>query len=125
MDLKIKLRKKSARRSRRRAKVRRVIAGTGARPRLTIYRSLSHIYAQIVDDATGKTLAAAGSNGKDVLAQTKGMKKTEVSKVVGQLIAKQALEHNILNVVFDRNGYQYHGRVKAVADAAREAGLKF
>ena len=125
MDLKIKIQKRAERRTRRRAKVRQIIEGTGSRPRLTIYRSLAHIYAQIVDDAAGKTLAYAGSNGKGVAAQIKGMKKSDVSKFVGQLIAKRALENNISNVVFDRNGYQYHGRVKAVAEAAREAGLKF
>ena len=125
MNTRIKTQKKNERRQRRRTKVRKTVNGTASRPRLTVYRSLSHIYAQIVDDATGKTLAFAGSTGKDAVGQTKGMKKSDISKFVGQLIAKRALEHNISSVVFDRNGYQYHGRVKAVADAAREAGLKF
>lgn len=125
MDIRIKSQKRNARRQRRRAKVRKTITGTTARPRLTIYRSLSHIYAQVVDDSTGKTLAFAGSTGKELTGQIKGLKKSDISKLVGQMIAKRALENKISSVVFDRNGYQYHGRVKAVADAAREAGLKF
>jgi len=125
MDRRISLKQKNARRARRRGRVRKLVSGTAARPRLTVFRSLSHIYAQIVDDATGTTLAAAGSSTKDAAAGTKGLKKSDVSKVVGKAIAERALAKNIVSVVFDRNGYQYHGRVKALADSAREAGLKF
>ena len=125
MDRRISLKQKNARRAKRRGRVRKTISGTAVRPRLTVFRSLAHIYAQIVDDATGTTLVAAGSSAKDVAAEISGKKKSDVSKVVGRVLAQRALEKNILSVVFDRNGYQYHGRVKALADGAREAGLKF
>jgi large subunit ribosomal protein L18 len=111
---------------RRSERIRKKISGTTSHPRLSIYRSLSNIYAQIIDDSTGKTLVAISSLNKELkgdVAQQKG--KTAVSKIIGAAIAKKAIEANIKTVVFDRNGYQYHGRVKAVADAAREAGLKF
>ena len=110
----------------RATRIRKKISGTEARPRLTVYRSNTHIYAQIVNDLTGSTLVSASSivkNIKENIKDTKG--KIEISKVVGKEIAKRALDANITEVVFDRNGYKYHGRVKAVADAAREAGLKF
>jgi large subunit ribosomal protein L18 len=114
--------------SRQRAKtrIRKVISGTAERPRMTVFRSLSQVYVQLIDDASGNTLVAASSLSKelaDTLKDTKG--KISKSKLVGQLIAKKAQEKNIKNVVFDRNGYQYHGRIKAIADGAREGGLVF
>jgi large subunit ribosomal protein L18 len=114
------------RRLRIREKVRRRLQGTPERPRLSIYRSLNHIYAQIIDDTTGKTLVAASTLSKDVRDQLNGVKgKIAKGKLVGIAAAKKALEKNIKEVVFDRGGFLYHGRVKAVAEGAREGGLKF
>ncbi len=114
------------RRMRRKAGIRRRVAGTPNRPRFTIYRSLKHVYAQIVDDTQGRTIVSTSSNSKDLRAQAKAAKsEMEVCKLVGIDAAKKALEKNIKEVLFDRNGYLYHGRVKAVADGAREGGLKF
>ncbi len=111
---------KSNRRIRIKAHIRTKISGTAEKPRLSVFRSNTQIYAQIIDDVKGVTLAAASSLGsKDK------MTKTEQAAVVGKLIAKNALEAGIKEVVFDRNGYLYHGRVKQLADAAREGGLKF
>jgi large subunit ribosomal protein L18 len=113
-------------RLRSKIKIRKVISGTPEIPRLSVYRSLNNIYAQIIDDTTGKTLISASSLSKDIsedLKNTKG--KVQRSKILGSFLAKKALEQNISKVVFDRNGYRYHGRVQAVADGAREAGLKF
>ena len=111
---------KTNRRIRIKAHIRTKISGTAEKPRLTVFRSNAQIYAQIIDDVKGVTLAAASSLGsKDK------MTKTEQAAVVGKLIAKNALEAGIKEVVFDRNGYLYHGRVKQLADAAREGGLKF
>jgi len=113
-------------RFKRATRIRKKVSGTEARPRLTVYRSNTQIYAQLVNDLTGSTLVSASSivkNIKENIKDTKG--KIEMSKAVGKEIAKRALDANITEVVFDRNGYKYHGRVKAVADAAREAGLKF
>jgi large subunit ribosomal protein L18 len=93
---------------------------------LTIFRSLNNVYAQLIDDVAGKTLAAASTQNKELTEELKNTKgKISKSKLVGSLIAKRALEKNINTVVFDRNGYRYHGRVQAVAEGAREAGLKF
>ena len=115
-----------ARRLRIKAKVRKKVFGTPDRPRLSIYRSLKHVYAQIVDDTTGATLVTVSTLSEDVRSQLNGLKgKIEPSKLVGKITAQKALEKNIKEVVFDRGGYLYHGRVKALADAAREAGLKF
>jgi large subunit ribosomal protein L18 len=106
--------------------IRKKIFGTPERPRLMIYRSLNDIYGQIIDDTTGKTLAAASSNAKDLKEVVSSAKsKVEKSVIVGKALAKKALEKNINSVVFDRNGYLYHGRVKALADGVREGGLKF
>lgn len=105
--------------------MRRKISGTPVRPRLAVFRSLQHIYAQVIDDSRGHTLAAASSLEAAVAEKNKGQKKTEVSLVVGKLIAQRALAQGVTQVAFDRGGYKYHGRVKALADAAREAGLKF
>lgn len=117
-------------RQRRHARVRKTVAGTAAAPRLNVYRSLNHIYAQIIDDRAGNekggvTLAAASTMDKDVKAQLEGLTKTDAAKVVGKVLAERALKKSVETVVFDRGGYLYTGRVKALADGAREAGLKF
>jgi len=101
------------------------VEGTPERPRLCVYRSLGHIYVQVVDDRTGKTLVSASSLDKEVKKLTKGGGNVAAAKVVGKAVAERALAAKIQQVVFDRGGYKYHGRVKALADAAREAGLKF
>jgi large subunit ribosomal protein L18 len=105
--------------------VREKIAGTGERPRLAVFRSLSHIYAQVIDDEQGKTLAAASTLDADVKKDTKGKKKSAEAAMVGTLIAKRAKDQGIAQVAFDRGGFKYQGRVKALADAARKGGLKF
>lgn len=117
--------KKLESRERRKKRIRRDVNGTAERPRLTIFRSARHIYAQVIDDATGRTLAAASTLSKDVREGGKGLKKTDAAKKVGALLAKACLERKIDKVAFDRNGYLYHGRVSALAAAARQAGLKF
>ena len=109
-------------RTRRHLRVRRKISGTQERPRLCVYRSNANIYVQIIDDVAGKTIVAASTLDKEV--KTKHANK-EAAKEVGALIAKRAKEHNIVNVVFDRGGYIYHGIVKELAEAAREGGLVF
>ena len=115
--------KKDYRRLRIKLRIRKIVSGTPARPRLSVFRSSKQIYCQLIDDINGQTVVAAGSNEKGIL-EKKGTK-TEKAKIVGQLIAERAKEHGIDNVVFDRNGFLYHGRVKALAEAAREGGLKF
>jgi large subunit ribosomal protein L18 len=112
-----------AARERRHLRLRKKVAGTPERPRLAVFRSLSHIYAQVIDDAAGRTLAAASDLEADVKSATGT--KTEVAKRVGTLVAERARNAGVSQVVFDRGGFQYHGRVKALADAAREAGLAF
>lgn len=99
--------------------------GTPQRPRLSVFRSLKHTYAQIVDDSRGVTLAAVSTLDPELRAAAKGKKKSEAGDLVGQFIARRALEQGIKQVVFDRGGYKYHGRIKALADAARKAGLEF
>ncbi|MBS5479578.1 MAG: 50S ribosomal protein L18 [Acutalibacteraceae bacterium] len=106
----------------RHTRVRGKVSGTAERPRLCVYRSLNHIYAQVIDDVKGVTIAAAGSNEKD-FGMTGGNK--EAAKKVGELIAKRAADKGVSLVVFDRGGYIYHGRVKELAEGAREGGLKF
>lgn len=106
-------------------RIRKKIDGTAARPRLSVRRSLNHIYAQIIDDVSGKSLLNMSSLSPEVKAAAEGKKKTEISKELGKLVAQKAIAAGIKNVVFDRGGYLFHGRVKAVADAAREAGLEF
>jgi large subunit ribosomal protein L18 len=109
----------------RKERIRKKLAGTPERPRLTVYKSLKHIYAQVVDDSTGKTLAAASSLSREFkAAPVEGDKKAD-AKRVGQLIAEKCKAAKVEQVVFDRNGFPYQGRIAAVADAAREAGLKF
>jgi large subunit ribosomal protein L18 len=106
-----------------RYRIRKKISGTTTRPRLTVFRSNAEIYAQLIDDSTGTTLASASSKEKEILAQK--VNKTEKSKLVGSSIATKAVALGLTDVIFDRSGYLYHGRVKAVAEAAREGGLKF
>lgn len=112
-------------RLKRKIRVRRTVKGTPDRPRLSIFRSAKHIYAQIIEDTTGRTLVAVSTVSKDVAAECDCTGNVDSAKAVGSAIAKKALENNITKVVFDRNGFLYHGRVKALADAAREAGLVF
>src|SRR5437588_12584145 len=111
-------------RQRRHRRIRVALSGTGQRPRLNVFRSLQHIYAQVIDDTTGTTLAAASTNEAETRTGTSGSK-TDRARAVGQAIAERAKEKGISAVVFDRGGYLYHGRIKALADAAREAGLEF
>ena len=112
-------------RDKRKARIRRKLSGTTARPRLTVYKSLKHMYAQIVDDTTGKTIVSVSTGSKALKNDVKDDDKTAAAKKVGEAIARAAKEKGIEAVVFDRNGFDYHGRVQAVAAAAREAGLKF
>ena len=114
---------KVLKRIRRHARVRSQLSGTAKKPRLAVFRSNKEIYAQVVDDVTGKTLAAASSRDKDV-ASTKGTK-SELATLVGKAIAEKAVKAGINTISFDRGGYQYHGRVKLLAEGAREGGLKF
>lgn len=115
-------------RERRKLRIRQKISGTSEMPRLSVFRSAKHIYAQVVDDVAGKTVAHASTLSKDVKAEAASQaraKKLDAAKKVGEAIAKALLAKGISKVVFDRNGYLYHGRVRALADAARKAGLKF
>jgi large subunit ribosomal protein L18 len=112
-------------RERRKFRIRNKISGTEERPRLTVFRSARHIYAQVVSDIDGRTLAAASTLSRDLKGTLDSDSKMDAAKKVGALIAKICLEKKVEKVVFDRNGYLYHGRVKALADAAREAGLSF
>ena len=114
---------KQTRRSRRRIGIRKRIQGTNERPRLSIYKSLNHIYAQVIDDLEGKTLAAASTNDKGVTLETTG--NSAAAATVGEAIAKKAKAAGVTKVVFDRGGFKYHGRVKALGDAARKGGLEF
>jgi large subunit ribosomal protein L18 len=115
--------KKQELRRRRKVHIRKKVEGSQARPRLSVYRSLNHIYAQVIDDMSGKTIAAASTLSPE-LKDGKG-KKRELAKEVGKLVAKKCQEKQIAAVVFDRNGFMYHGRIAAVAEGAREGGLKF
>ncbi len=115
---------KTDRRTRIRRRIRKKLEGTADRPRLAVFRSNTQVYVQIIDDNSRKTLAAASSREKSVTGKEKA-KKTEQAAKVGKLIAEKCKEKGIQNVVFDRGGYKYHGRVKSLADAAREGGLKF
>lgn len=116
---------RNSRRQTRHQRVRNKIQGTPDCPRLNVYRSLSNIYAQLIDDVAGVTLVAASSLEKDVKDQVESTGNIEAAKLVGQLVAKKALEKGIEEVTFDRGGNIYHGRIKALAEGAREAGLKF
>jgi large subunit ribosomal protein L18 len=112
-------------RQRRKLRIRNKISGTPERPRLSVFRSARHIYAQVVDDTQGRTLATVSTLSPDLRGTLAGDKKLGAAKKVGALIARICIERQIDKVVFDRNGYLYHGRIKALADAARQAGLKF
>ncbi|RMG66787.1 MAG: 50S ribosomal protein L18 [Nitrospirae bacterium] len=112
-------------RIRRHRRIRKKVFGTPERPRLSVYGSLNHIYAQIIDDIKGHTLVAASTLDKELKAEIGHGGNVDSAKKVGQLIAKRALEKGIKRVVFDRGGFRYHGRIKALADAAREGGLEF
>ncbi len=114
-----------AARKRRHIRVRERVAGTPEKPRLAVFRSLSHIYAQIIDDAAGHTLVAATDLDADLKSKRTGKKKSEVAGFVGEALAKKAKEQGITTVVFDRGGCKYQGRVKALAEAARKGGLSF
>ena len=116
---------KNDKRTRRKHSIRLKVVGSAERPRLSVYRALNHIYAQVVDDTRGVTLAAASSLSADVKSQPKGKGKIETAKRVGDAIAKACLSKKIEQVVFDRNGFDYHGRVAALAQGARAGGLKF
>jgi large subunit ribosomal protein L18 len=112
-------------RIRRHTRVRKKVHGTTERPRLTVYRSLEEIYVQVIDDQAGHTLVSASSIDHELRSKADGMKKTEQARLVGKVVAERAKAQGILAVVFDRGGYRYIGRVKALADAAREGGLEF
>ena len=117
---------KKKRRNRRKAHIRKRISGTAETPRLTVFRSNLHIYAQVIDDVAKKTVVSASSLEKDVLVKIKPeMNKTQKSELVGSTLGKKATSAGIKQVQFDRNGYPYHGRIKALADGARKGGLKF
>lgn len=112
-------------RERRHARVRRSVVGTPDRPRLNVFKSLTGIYAQVIDDVDGNTVVSASTVDKDLRTQVKGMKKSEQAKAIGKAIAERAKSKGISSVVFDRGGFRYTGRVKALADGAREGGLQF
>ncbi|HOV87352.1 MAG TPA: 50S ribosomal protein L18 [Syntrophobacteraceae bacterium] len=112
-------------RQRRKKRIRKKIAGTAERPRLSVFRSDKHIYAQVIDDTRGQTLVAASTLSPEYREASSSKGKVEAAKKVGELVAVKALEKGISSVVFDRNGFIYHGRVRALADAARQAGLNF
>ena len=112
-------------RAKKHMKIRNRFSGTAERPRLAVFRSNSHVYAQVIDDVAGKTIVSASTLEKDIKAELKNTDDIEAATKVGDIVAKRALEKGIKAVVFDRGGYIYHGKVKALADAAREAGLEF
>ena len=116
---------KIERRARIKMRIRKIVSGTASQPRMTVFRSNKQIYVQFIDDLAGVTLATASSLDKEVAAEAAGKNKSEVAALVGKLAAARAIEKGINAVAFDRNGYLYHGRVKMLADAAREGGLKF
>jgi large subunit ribosomal protein L18 len=112
-------------RERRKLRIRKKVSGSAAQPRMTVFRSAKHIYAQVIDDTTGQTLAHASTLSKDLRGSLDDVTKVEAAKKVGAIIAKISKDNNIDRVVFDRNGYLYHGRISALAQAARDAGLEF
>jgi large subunit ribosomal protein L18 len=119
------IKSRAEKRVRRHARVRAHLEGTTERPRLKVFRSLTHIYAQVIDDTNGTTLVSASTVDKELKAQLAGKKKADQAKLVGATVANRAKSQGITQVVFDRGGYKYHGRVKALADGAREGGLEF
>jgi large subunit ribosomal protein L18 len=116
---------RSVARTRRHSRVRKNLTGSVQRPRLNVFRSLSGIYAQVIDDQAGHTLASASTVDHDLREQVKGLKKSEQAKLIGKTVAERAKSKGIESVVFDRGGYRYSGRIKALADGAREGGLQF
>ena len=116
---------KVAKRYLRHKRVRKKVEGTTARPRVSVFRSLNNIYTQIIDDNSKKTLVSASTLSSEIKSEIKKLKKTDKARKVGELLAKKAMENNIKEVVFDRSGYLYHGRIKALADGIRKGGLKF
>lgn len=116
---------KSVARNKRKAHIRKTLVGNSDRPRLSVYRSARHVYAQVIDDTAGKTLVAASSMEKSTKEQPKFESKVATAVFVGKLVGQRAIEKGIKQVVFDRNGFLYHGRIKAVSEGAREAGLDF
>ena len=116
---------RSAHRERVHRRVRQKVSGSSERPRLTVYRSLNQIYAQVIDDVAGATLVSASSIDKETRKEAKSGGNVATAKIIGRIVAERAIAAGITKVVFDRGGYKYHGRVQALADAAREAGLKF
>jgi large subunit ribosomal protein L18 len=116
---------RSEARIRRHERVRKHVAGTSQRPRLCVFRSLSEIYAQVIDDQAGKTIASASTIDHELRGQMKGLKKSEQAKLVGKTVAERAKSKDVQTVVFDRGGFKYTGRIKALADGAREGGLEF
>lgn len=121
----VKYRTRQERRMRRHWRLRKRVVGTPERPRLSVFRSLKQIYAQVIDDTTGRTLCAASTLDRELRGKLQGLTKTQQAAEVGKLIAQRALALGITQVAFDRGGHKYHGRVKALADAARQAGLSF
>jgi large subunit ribosomal protein L18 len=115
----------SVARKRRHRRVRKSVSGTTERPRLNVFRSLRHIYAQIINDEVGNTLVSASTLDAEVMEQIDGMDKTSQARVVGKVLAERALAQGVSRIVFDRGGYRYHGRVKALAEGSREGGLEF
>ena len=116
---------KAKTRLRRKRNIRKRISGTPEKPRLSVFRSNTHIYAQAIDDTNNAVLASSSDMEKSIRSDVSGKNKTDLAKIVGESVGKKLMAKNINSVVFDRNGFIYHGRVKAVADGAREAGLKF
>lgn len=116
---------KIERRERIKHRIRKIVNGTAERPRMSVFRSNKQIYVQLIDDVNGVTLAAASSMDKEVAEKVAGLNKSQVAALVGKLAAERSIQKGITEVSFDRNGYLYHGRVKMLADAAREGGLKF
>ncbi len=116
---------KKAMRLKRKNRIRRKVSGTPERPRLTVFRSARHIYAQIIDDANGQTLISASTLEKEIRGKEKAESKVAAADEIGKLVARRALDKGISSVVFDRSGYKYHGRVKALSEGARETGLDF
>jgi large subunit ribosomal protein L18 len=116
---------RSIARARRHSRVRKNVQGTADRPRLNVFRSLSGIYVQVIDDQSGKTLVSASTVDRDLREKLKGMKKADQAKIIGQAVAERAKSKGIQSVIFDRGGYRYIGRIKALADGAREGGLQF
>jgi large subunit ribosomal protein L18 len=114
-----------AARIRRHARVRKHVSGTAAKPRLTVYRSLTHIYAQVIDDVARATIVAASDVEADLKGKTTGKNKSDVATLIGEAVAQRAKEKGVKQVVFDRGGYPFHGRIKALAEAARAGGLEF